>query len=692
MNMKKLQYLLIACFIAFQAFGQDDSDDLINMSLEELMQMNLSVGSQTIKNPDQVPGAITIIEKEQINQLKARTLRDVLNVMVPGMDVVPTYFKYGNPVSEGIYSRGILSDFNQQILILFNGENKFNESTFGSPYTGLEFTLENVERIEINNSPAPLMGGGALVTINIVTREQNLSGTEVLVNGGFNSDDGLQSKRFTVNYGQYVDAWHVGTSIQYSSDMGQAHPDISNSVVPGFDVTYPRDGLKGGINFNFNLKSPNEKFEFGSWYKNTNKDAYFSNQTVSQSTDLFHYQTSVFHNYLKYKLNSNINLSAGASNFSNKNMFNLFQRIPEGVNQSINLPFENEVKNFNYYLKAEYLKDYEFMGSQTLFAGFKLETEGQSDHAQSFLDSETNTVIDVTDLYRETFFLDLPDDSRTIYSVFAENNWNLNQKLSFLYGFRFENYDNFGDKSITAFNPRLAFAYLPSDNWVIRGLYSTAVRPPSNYEISGNKFLPGLYGNNNVTFEKLSTLELSLKYKKSGFEINLNPFYQKFNNRITYVIPEIDVTTRVATNSGELEVKGLEFTTKYSWKSGNYVFFNGALIDSHDKLENTQTPFIPSSYFNGGFNLIFGDFGLNSTVFYRGERQLPSELVINSERAGGSHFNLNLTGSYLVKQEIEVYFLVENLMDTENFVPLSRDGLYVPLRGRTLNLGLNLKF
>ena len=152
--MKKI-LTICALGVLFNSFAQTN-DELLDLSLEELFQLELSLGSRTIKNPDQVPGAITTIEKEQITQMQARTMRDVLNVLVPGMDVVPTYFQYGNTVNEGIYSRGILSDFNQQILILYNGENKFNESTFGSPYTGMEFTLENVERIEINNSPAPL--------------------------------------------------------------------------------------------------------------------------------------------------------------------------------------------------------------------------------------------------------------------------------------------------------------------------------------------------------------------------------------------------------------------------------------------------------------------------------------------------------------------------------------------------------
>lgn len=690
--MKKIFSILILAVLTFSIQAQENTDDLLNMSLEDLMKLDLSVGSKTIKNPDQVPGAITVVEKEQIRQMQARTLRDVLNVMVPGMDVVPTYFQYGNPVSEGIYSRGILSDFNQQILILYNGENKFNETTFGSPYTGMEFTLENVERIEINNSPSPLMGGGALVTINIVTKEQNLTGTEVFINSGFNAEDGLQSKRFSFNYGQYVDAWHIGTSFQYADDLGQKHPLADSFGLGSLDKQSLRDGLQGAVNFTLNIKSPNERFEYGAWYKNVRRDAFFSNLEASQSVDLYEYKTSTFHNYFKYDVNNDIEVSAGLSSFTNINTFNLDRDIPVGVNQSINLPFENLISNYNLYLKGEMLKEFELMGSQTLLAGVKIEREGQSDHQQFQLDPQTNIFVNVTDQNQQDFGIDLQDESRSIYSIYAENNWNLNQKLSLLYGFRFENYVNFGGREIQALNPRVAFAFLPSDQWIVRALYSTAVRPPSNYEINGNNFLPQLYGNQNLTFEKLNTAELSIKYKNSGFSIDLNPFYEIFKDRISYVPSAIDQTANVATNSGELEVYGFEFTTRYEWEGGNYIFINGSKFDSQDKLLQQKTQFIPDLYLNGGMNLAFNKVNANLTFFYRGERELPSDLTENESLAGDSQFMTNLATTYSIQDGIQIYLLAENLFDSEHFIPLSRDGFVVPLRRRIINVGLNLKF
>ncbi len=671
-------------------WGQISDEELIEMSLEELMQIQISVGSKTVKNPDQIPGAVTVINKQQIRDLQARTLRDVLNIMVPGMDVVPTYFAYGNPVSEGIYSRGILSDFNQQILILYNGENKFNESTFGSPYTGMLFTLENVERIEISTSPAPLLGGSALTTINIITKEAGLVGTEVFLNTGFNAEDGLQSKRFTANHGQFVDRWHLGVSLQYANDLGQSHPDEDQYVQPGSDAGL-RDGIEDALNFTVNVKSPDEKLEIGSWYKNVKADALFSSLSISESSDLYQYGTSTFHGYARYAPVDNMEVSAGVSSFRNINTFNLDEFIPVGVNQRINVPFRTSLSNYNYYAKLDYLKEFTFFGEHVLNVGVKAEREGQHDHGLSQLSSD-NVFVDVTDQRKEDFNIDLPNDDRTVYSLFGENNWNVKDDLSLLFGFRLDNFQNFKGTSITAFNPRVALAWLPDEHFILKALYSQAVRPPSNYEIEGNNFLPLLYGSENLTFEELSTYEISVKYRHEGFEVMLNPFFEKFDDRIGYVESELDHTASVASNNGELEVRGVEMMMKYTWKERNWIYLNASRLSSENQVSGERSPYIPETYINGAVNIGWDRFNVNLAGWYRGEREVEPGMTVNASRATDDYFMTNLALSYAPGEGVEFYILTENLLDNEVFIPLGRDGLYVPLRRRTVNVGVNFRF
>lgn len=682
--------LLMLCLGAHNVYSQEKAaDDLYDLSLEELMEMQVSVGSKTVRNIDQAPGAVTIITKEQIMQTNARSLRDILNVFVPGMDVTPAYFNSGNTISEGIYARGILSDFNQQILILFNGENKFNESTFGSPYPGMEFTLENVERVEINSSPSPLLGGSALTTINVVTKEQYTEGVETMLNVGLNADDGFQSKRLTVNLGKTVNSWHVGSSLQFYNDRGQVFTQSPDSILNASGTL--RDGTPNAGNFTINIKSPNDIVEIGSWYKVVKRDAFLSNLSLSQSADLYYFQSQVFHNYAKVKLTQSLDASVGFSTYGLDNTFNLNEPIPVGVNQRINVPSRNEIKNYNAYGQLNYLKEFSLAGNHILFAGGKIERESQSDHKTSQL-NDRNEFVDVTQQRKDDFGIDLPDGERSIYAVFAEDNWEITKQISLLAGLRFDNYKNFNDKNISAFNPRLAVSYISHNKFIVKALYATAVRPPSNYELTGNNFLPLLYGNNSLTFEELTTYELNFIYKDTKLRASVNPYSAQFRNKISYVASAIDTTISVASNSGKVEVFGVEASVQYTLSESNYFFINTAVISSKNTVSNTKTFFVSDRYLSGGFNGNWKKVNVNINAYYRGKRELPSQLVQNKQKAAAEHIVTNLSLRYAISKSVEFYCLAENLFGKENFIPLSRDGLFVPLRGRTLNIGYRFSF
>ncbi len=665
-------------------------DDIFDLNLEELLEAEVSVGSRTVKNVDESPGAITIITKDKIRASNARTLRDILNVLVPSFDVVPTYFKYGNTVNEGIYSRGILSDFNQQVLILYNGENKFNESTFGSPSTIMEQTLENIERIEINSSPSPLLGGSALTTINIVTTEQYLEGIEAFGNIGINGNDGFQSNKFSINWGKTINSWHIGSSVQAYRDFGQSHPNINSIDSTLSNNDFLRDGTNFAYNASLDVVAPNDKIKFSVMYKSVSRDAYFSSLSISQQNDIYKYSTNTLHSFIKYKPIENLDVVVGYSSYDFNNYFNLFELLPFGVNQSQNIPFGINIKNYDLYFQTNYVKEYNLLGAHTAWIGVRAESEGQTDHHSFAL--EDITFVDVTKNRRDELGISLPDASRNVFSVFAEDNWKLTSKLSVLIGGRLDYYNNYNDKTISAFNPRLALAYKPTDKLIIKGLYSSAVRPPSIYELQGSKFLPLLYGNENVSFEQLDSYELTAIFKNEKLRVELTSFYEQFNNRITYVNSAIDNTISVASNSGETDVIGIEMSLNYEFSKQNYIFLNASKLKSEDVTNDLPTFYIPDLYINGGGNFTIKKFGFNTSFYFRGKRVLPDELVINAEKASGAHFNLNQSINYQPSEKVKFYLLVENLTGAENYVPLSRDGLFFPLRGRVFNLGATVNF
>ena len=351
------------------------------------------------------------------------------------------------------------------------------------------------------------------------------------------------------------------------------------------------------------------------------------------------------------------------------------------------MPFQTEISNYNTYLKVDYLKDYNLKGEHTINAGVKIEREGQSDHAIRQL-NDINQFVDVTDQQEEEFARELPDDHRTIVSLYAENNWNMLSNLSLLAGFRYDYYSNFKDTEIAAFNPRIAVAYVPNDHIILKAQYSSAVRPPSLYEIEGNNFLPQLYGNENLDFESLDTYEFSVKYRNKGFEVTLNPYVAELDDHIAYELSSIDTTSLVATNSSVFDVLGLEISTRYQWKEGNYFFLNASQQKS-ENLDNERTDFIPSTYINGGLNLGWEKVNFNVTGSYRGDRELPEDFL---EEKADEMFLVNSAITVELAEGIDTYLQVQNLFNERYSIPLSLEGAGVPIRRRTFNLGLNLKF
>jgi len=632
-------------------------------------EITVVTATRTAEKLDEAPGSLTVITSRQIRDLNARTLRDVLNVFVPGMDVVPTYFRYGDRVNEGIYSRGLLSDFSQQVLILYNGQTKFNETTFSSPFPAIEFTLENIDRIEISRSPLPLYGGSAITTINLITQEQNAEKTEMQVNTAVNQKtsvkEGLQSKKFSMLWGHSFSKWHASGFVQYYDDQGRPHPVRSGQggyALPGSTL---RDGTKGAVNFSLSLRSLDQRWTLQSWYKHAAQDAFLSGQLPSQSSDVYNYEGSEWLTNIKFKPSVNYEINAGAMAAKWAN----FVHLASG-------PWGGDEANYDLFVEGLYTRR---IGKQSWLAGVKLEKEGQYDGTIYNWDG-SGFVPDKTDAN-----LLAPNASRTVLSVYAEDNVKFSPVFGALGGVRLDYYNGFAGAEETIVNPRLAFVLTPSAPLTLKALYASAGRPPSIYERLGAALAP-LYGSADIKSEKVHTLELSALVKSSrGWRAQITPFYQIFSNKIEYV--EAGANEFRARNNGNTEVRGLDLDGWYYFDERNYIFANASFFSSRDVENGHDTFFIPNRYINAGANFNHQNFNFNVTGYFRNARQLPAALVVNRSKAG-SHFLMNAAASYQFSPAFRAYALIENLGDRNNVVPLSVDGLFVPMRGRTLNAGM----
>ncbi|WP_242671216.1 TonB-dependent receptor plug domain-containing protein [Hylemonella gracilis] len=118
---------------------------------------------------DEVPGAVTVIDRETIRASGARDVADLLR-MVPGFSVSNS-FEEG--ASAGSY-HGLRSTFPNQMQLLVDGRSVYSLHLGGSVGPGLQtVALDDIERIEIFRGPNSATYGARafLGSINIITRD-----------------------------------------------------------------------------------------------------------------------------------------------------------------------------------------------------------------------------------------------------------------------------------------------------------------------------------------------------------------------------------------------------------------------------------------------------------------------------------------------------------------------------------------
>ena len=163
-------------------------DDPYALSLEELMNIPVTVSSRTPLSQRETPGIVTVITGEEIRHSGARDLIDVLR-QVPGFD-----FRMMVNNGIGLGMRGQIGS-DGRVLMLVDGI-EVNEHRYGSAIFGQGFPVEQIARIEIiRGSALALYGGSAeLGVINIITKSAaELDGVHVGAGIGYATGSKIKS-------------------------------------------------------------------------------------------------------------------------------------------------------------------------------------------------------------------------------------------------------------------------------------------------------------------------------------------------------------------------------------------------------------------------------------------------------------------------------------------------------------------
>ncbi|MCB0328410.1 MAG: TonB-dependent receptor [Bdellovibrionales bacterium] len=163
-------------FMFVQAVAENASadDSLLGLSLEQLMQIEVTGMSKKEDTFAKLPAASYVITEQEIRANTATTLPELLKI-VPGLTV--------SQVNGGRYavsSRGFHALFSNKILVLVDGKVAYSSLFSSVNWDALDMPLDDIQRIEIYRGPAGTIYGSNAVNgiVNIITKSsKDSSGT-----------------------------------------------------------------------------------------------------------------------------------------------------------------------------------------------------------------------------------------------------------------------------------------------------------------------------------------------------------------------------------------------------------------------------------------------------------------------------------------------------------------------------------
>ncbi len=185
--------------------SEQNFEQLMSLSLEQLINLKVDVGSNVATSQIEQPVTISTISQNQIKLSGARTVNELISLLTPG------YFLVEDQDDTIAGFRGLAPDNNSKVLLLLNG-NSLNTEWFWGPPDALlnSLDMDFIDRIEIIRGPGSVtQGQGALLgVINIVT-STSLASELHIARGA----DGLAKHTF-----HYAKSFEQGAFSIYLSD------------------------------------------------------------------------------------------------------------------------------------------------------------------------------------------------------------------------------------------------------------------------------------------------------------------------------------------------------------------------------------------------------------------------------------------------------------------------------------------
>ncbi len=567
----------------------------------------------------EVPAIATVIHADQIRNMGAKTLDEVLKI-IPGLIILKN--KELGAGTGGMNIRGIASLQNEKVLFMVDGHRVNRHFSGGALQSYFDMSVKNIKRVEVIRGPgSALHGANAFVaSVNVVTiGSGDVEGLEVLQGVGSKG-----AKHLNLLFGHKFSKLKIGGFFDYL-DNDSSELDIGSDVMGASGQTDDWRkkidlGLKASLG-NFSLNSRFLKKEIGATIGVANA---INNNSKEMFTDFFvelghqkaigekwHFISTVY--FDQYKNRNDWTIFPAATNpFFPADMIG----IPEFKNRTFG---------------AEIQVDYQLSSENTLTTGLLYEDQDQFDlislgNFDPLTFGPLGSVQLIAPFNRNI--------GRTVFAFYLQDVWEMTPEIEGTLGVRYDRYSDFGD----TVNPRLGLVWSFLQDANIKLLYGTAFRAPAfaelyteNNPVQGNN--PGLDP------EKVQTYEASIAYFPKNITTSLTFFHSEFKE-IIQLAPSTPPLVS-AQNIGKQKVSGIELSGKIYLGTVNMVYANYTWQDPEDEKTGKQIPESSRHYGNVGLNWEFTQYlNLNSNLLVVGRR---SRSATDTRTALGGYEVLDLT-------------------------------------------------
>lgn len=208
--------------------------DLTSLSLEDLMNIEVTSVSKHKQKLAEAPAAVTVITQDDIQRSALQSIPELLR-LAPGLDVARV-----DSSQWAISSRGFNDLFGNKLLVMMDGRTLYTPLFSGVFWDMQDHILKDLDRIEVIRGPGATLWGSNAVNgvINIETKSaRDTQGWLIDAGGGNEQDYG------SIRYGGKLDNstyFRVFTKYRYFDDFplaraGDGH-DLWQSLLGGLRV------------------------------------------------------------------------------------------------------------------------------------------------------------------------------------------------------------------------------------------------------------------------------------------------------------------------------------------------------------------------------------------------------------------------------------------------------------------------